>query len=192
MKNFRLMVLVAAAAMAVTGCASSHMAVTTIGPNDGVLAKNQAAIVFFRDTSFGGAIQAPVVESLDQDVAFVGIVSANTRLMHKTTPGKHFYVVGGESSSLLEADLAPQKFYYVRVDPKMGAFKARFALEPVDAADAKLPKALSGCSWVAPGATAQGWFNENKGNLKGKSDSAATRENKAVLKPYNGSDRLIQ
>jgi hypothetical protein len=186
------MLVLAVAVMTMTGCASKHMDVVTIKQNEGVLAKNQAAIVFFRDTVFGGAIQAPVVESLDKDVAFVGIVSANTKLLHKTTPGQHIYVVGGEGSNMLEADLAPQKFYYVRVTPKMGFWKARFAFESIAADDVKLQKALSGCTWVTAGATSQAWFNDNKSDLQSKSDDAAEKESRAILRPENGLDMLIQ
>ena len=188
----KLMLVLAVMVMATTGCASTHMNVATVGQNEGVLAKNQAAIVFFRDTILGGAIQAPIVENLDKDVAFVGIVSANTKLLHKTTPGKHIYIVGGESSSMLEATLAPQKFYYVRITPKMGLWKARFAFEPVTAADEKLQKALSSCTWVASGVSAQAWFNDNKGSLQSKSDAATMKESRDILRPENGFDMLIQ
>jgi len=192
MRKIILVLMTAAVCAVLAGCASKHMEVATIGQNENVLADDQAAIVFFRDTSFGGAIQAPVVEAKGADVSFVGIISANTKLLHKTTHGKHIYVVGGESSSMLEADLAPQKFYYVRVDPKMGFAKARFAFEPVLVADEKLQKALSGCTWVTSGATAQAWFNENKESMKGKAESAAEKEKRSILIPGNGFDMLIQ
>lgn len=188
----KLMLVLAIAALAMTGCASKHMERAATGQNEVVLAKNQAGIVFFRDTTLGGGIQAPVVESLEKDVAFVGIVSANTKLLHKTTPGRHVYVVGGEGSNRLVADLAPQKFYYVRVSPKMGFWKARFVFEPVFITDEKLPKALSGCQWVVKGATAQAWFIHHKNNLQGKSEAAAAKKSGADLKAENGSDRLIQ
>jgi len=188
----KLMLVYVAVVMAVTGCASKHMDVVTIGQNEGILAKNQAAIVFFRDTSFGGAIQAPIVESLDKDLAFVGILSANTKLLYKTAPGKHIFIVGGEDSNMLEADLAPQKFYYVRVSPKIGLWKARFVFEPVTAADEKLQKALSGCTWTTAGASAQTWFNDNKNSLQRKSIAATNKEKRATFRPYNGFDMLIK
>ena len=192
MRKFILAFMAVAMCFALVGCASKHMEVTTVGQGEGVLSDNQAAIIFFRDTSFGGAIQAPIVEAKGADVEFVGIVSANTKLLHKTTPGKHIYVVGGESSNMLEADLAPQKFYYVRVDPKLGFAKARFAFEPVLATDEKLQKALSGCTWVTSGATAQAWFNDNRASMKGKADSAAEKEKKAILASGSGVESLIQ
>ncbi|MCL1985178.1 MAG: hypothetical protein FWG59_01850 [Betaproteobacteria bacterium] len=196
MRKVMLVLAALAACAALVGCASKHMEVATIGQNDGALSENQAAIVFFRDTSFGGAIQAPVVESFVEatgsNVEFVGIVSANTKLLHKTTPGKHIFIVGGESSNMLEADLAPQKFYYVRVDPKMGLMKARFAFEPVLVNDEKLQKLLSGCTWVTSGPTAQAWFNENKDSMQGKAESAAEKEKRAILHPGSGFDMLVQ
>jgi hypothetical protein len=190
MRKAILVLAAVAVCVVLAGCASKHMEVTAIGQNEGALTENEAAIVFFRDSILGGAIQAPVVESKGAEVEFVSIMSLNTKFLHKTTPGKHIYVVGGESSNLLEADLAPQKFYYVRVDPKMGFAKARFAFEPVLVADEKLQKALAGCKWVTSGATAQAWFNENKANLRGKSLSAAEKEKRAILSPGNGFDML--
>ncbi|MDR2488779.1 MAG: hypothetical protein LBD42_04730 [Desulfovibrio sp.] len=193
-----MMFLFAIAAFGMGGCASKHMDVVTVGQNESTLADGQSAIVFFRDTVFGGAIQAPIVEAktsgLNTDVSFVGIVSASTKILHKTTPGKHVYVVGGELSRRLEADLAPNKFYYVRVDPRMGVFKASFAFEPILANDEKLQKALSGCNWVKPGATANEWFISNKEGMKEKAEKSAERSdnNKAFLTPGQGFDALVR
>ncbi|MDR2695271.1 MAG: hypothetical protein LBC79_02690 [Deltaproteobacteria bacterium] len=192
MRKVMLALAVVAVYVALAGCASKHMETATIGQNEDALADNQSAIIFFRDTSFGGAIQAPLVESRGANVEFVGIISANTKLLHKTTPGKHLFIVSGESSNMLEADLAPKKFYYVRVDPKLGFAKARFAFEPVSVADEKLQKALSGCTWVTSGATAQAWFNENQASMQSKADTSAEKGQKAILNRGDGSDMLIR
>ena len=187
-----MLFLAAAMMMAGTGCGSKHMETVSMSLDDYVLADNQSAIVFFRDTSFGGAIQAPIVESRGGDIEFVSIISANTKFLHITTAGKHLYVVGGEGSNMLEADLNPQKFYYVRVSPRMGFAKARFVFEPVLMTDEKLQKSLSGCTWIASGASAQTWFGENKASLMSKAGSAAEAEKRAVISSGSGIDMLIQ
>ena len=192
MRKAMLILTAVACCAALAGCASKHMEVTAIGQNEGILADNQTAIVFFRDTSLGGGIQAPIVEAKDTSIEFVSIISANTKFLYKTSPGRHVFIVGGESSSMLVADLAPQKFYYVRVDPKFGVWKARFAFEPILLADEKLQKALSGCKWVTSGATSQAWFSENKESMQSKADDAAKQEKKAILNSGNGFDMLIQ
>jgi hypothetical protein len=189
-----LLLLATVAVLGAVGCASKHMEPVAVSKNSEVLAENQSAVVFFRDTVLGGAIQAPVVEYAGADVQFVGIISANTRLLHKTAPGRHVYVVGGEGANLLEAELAPKKFYYVRVEPKIGLFKARFALEPVEAfgeSGEKLEKALEDCAWVAAGASAASWFAENRESMQAKAAHAAEKEDKFVLKPQDGVDLLI-
>jgi hypothetical protein len=180
------------------GCASKHMQVAILDQSADTLPGNQSAIVFFRDTNFGGAIQAPIAEEQAGDIALVGILSANTRILHKTTPGKHFYVVGGEDSNLLETDLDSGKFYYVRVDPKMGMWKARFVFEPVPPDTASLPADLSGCQWVTTKPEAETWFLENKPSMKAKLDSAILKHqtadliDKAIINPYQGTATLFK
>jgi hypothetical protein len=162
-----------------TGCASQYMQPVVHSATSAQLTPEQSAIVFFRDTSFGGAIQAPIAEDINGNVSFVGIVSANTKFLHKTSPGQHVYIVGGESSNLLFTDLAPQKFYYVRVSPKIGLLKARFKFEPVlpgDAAD--LADDLDDCKWVAPNAESQAWFADNRASMQDKLNEALADDKK--------------
>lgn len=195
MRKLILILVLTTICAVMAGCASKHMQATTVGENESVLAGNQSAVVFFRDSSMGGAVQAPIVESKAADVEFVSILSANTKVLHKTVPGKHIYIIGGESSNMLDAVLAPQKFYYVRVTPKMGLWKARFVFEPVLASDEKLQKALSDCTWVASGATAKIWFSENKKSMQKKFEDAAEGkryEERAILNHGNGFDALVK
>jgi PBP1b-binding outer membrane lipoprotein LpoB len=72
------------------GCASKHMRAVNLSETDMKLAQDEAAIVFFRPTILGDAIQAPIAESMDNDLKFVAIVSAKSKVFYKTTPGKHF------------------------------------------------------------------------------------------------------
>jgi hypothetical protein len=168
-KNF-LKILFCFSIIFSTGCASQYMQPVVHSPSSSQLSPEQSAIVFFRDTSFGGAIQAPIAEGInDSNVSFVGIVSANTKFLHKTTPGQHLYVVGGESTNLLFADLEPQKFYYVRVEPKFGVWKARFKFEPIrQGGVSELADVLGGCKWVAPNTESQAWFADNRASMRAK------------------------
>ena len=83
------------------------------------LAENTSRIIFYRSSSMGAAIQAPIVEHKNGDINFCGIASYGTKFHYIVTPGKHNFVVGGESSSLLKADIAPNKNYYVKIIPMM-------------------------------------------------------------------------
>ncbi|MDR1488935.1 MAG: hypothetical protein LBS65_00380 [Desulfovibrio sp.] len=184
-----------------SGCASKYMEPVTHDAATGQLGAGQSAVVFFRDTSFGGGIQAPVAEGVAGDVAFIGIVSANTKLLHKTTPGEHVYVVGGEGSNLLFANLEPQKFYYVRVSPKMGVFKARFKFEPVSPVQGEklqeLAGDLAGCGWVTPNRLSQDWFADNKISIREKLEDALKKDregesDRAVVNARDGIATLLQ
>lgn len=196
----RLLSLLLAFCFVFTGCASKHMQPVSVTPTMAQLSENQSAVIFFRDTSFGGAIQAPIAEASQNDLLFVGIVSANSRILHKTTPGKHLYVIGGEGSSLLEADLAPGKFHYVLVNPKMGMWKARFELVPinnVDAASEKFRKDVASCAWYAAKPEAAQWFANHKQSMWDKLDNAIKKhdvaqiQDKRIMYTSFGVDRFI-
>ena len=192
MKKLRLSLL-ALLLLVVSGCSSSHMEVVAPELVDEHLGADESAIVFIRATSYGGGIQAPVAEVNGQELTFVSIVSSYTKALHKTTPGKHNYVVGGETSSMLEADLAPGKIYYVQVEPFMGLWKARFELIPIIAADLKtesFKKDLGACKWVQPGATAQLWFEDNLPSMKMKALEAQKKI--LTLRAEDGVDTPVE
>jgi hypothetical protein len=50
------------------------------------LSQNESAIVFLRPTILGAAIQAPIVEFIDNNLKFVAIVSAKSKVFYKTVP----------------------------------------------------------------------------------------------------------
>ncbi|MCH5277143.1 MAG: hypothetical protein J1E80_04825 [Desulfovibrionaceae bacterium] len=132
---------------------------------------NTACVIFYRSSSLGGAIQAPIVEYIDEDVKFIGISSYNKKIRFITTPGEHIFVVGGESGSVLKADIAPKMNYYVRVSPYMGWAKARFDLKAVkfdELNDNKVKEKISKCVLVAPNDKAEIWFEKNKRSMKEK------------------------
>ncbi|MDR2099831.1 MAG: hypothetical protein LBP40_03260 [Campylobacteraceae bacterium] len=131
MKHISLQTVVLAIVLFFGGCASKYMQPANLSEADMKLTQNESAIIFLRPTILGGAIQAPIAEFIDNDLKFVAIVSAKSKVFYKTTPGKHFFVVGGEGSNLLEAELEGGKTYYSYVNPYMGFAKASFKFEPV-------------------------------------------------------------
>ncbi len=170
--------------LGISGCASKHMEPVATGAANVTVGANESAVVFLRSTTIGGAIQAPVVEGggvLNSDstsIHFVAIVSAGAKVFHKTTPGKHFYVVGGESSEMLEATLTGGKTYYVRLSPRIGFVKARFVFEPIpqsEVATAGFKKDFDWCDWYANSPSSTQWFNDNLPSLQEKYAKAAEK-----------------
>ena len=198
-----LLVLLVGLVLLATGCAttSKHMAVTAPTATDMTLAENEAAIVFLRPSNLGAAIQAPIVKvEANNAILFVGIASAQTKILYRTTPGEHTFVVGGESGRKLAATLDGGKFYYVIVDPSMGVFKARFSLIPVTSQnllEEDFKKKLGKCDWVVPSASANTWFLDNKSNLLEKASIAeekfmkASPSDREVIVPQYGVARPV-
>lgn len=132
---------------------------------------NESTITFFRTSMFGGMTQAPIAEETPSGLELVGISSTDTKIRHIVAPGKHIFVVGGESGSLLEADVAPQKHYYVRVSPWIGWAKPRFdmvAISPQELETPDVQKKIRECTPVSPNDAAKQWFLESKASMQEK------------------------
>lgn len=194
-KLFILLTVLAMAAL--TGCSSKLMD-PMLDPGIESYA-GQSTITFYRPSAFGGAVQAPLgVEIRTDDLALVGISSTKTKIRHVVEPGDHVFVVGGESGSLLKASILPNKHYYVKVSPRFGWAKARFALmavTPEELMNTEIQE-LSKCVLVVPNVDADKWFLENKRSMLDKLRVAKEKfgkdENKAehTLLPEHGVNML--
>ncbi|MGR9115950.1 MAG: hypothetical protein ACU85E_09305 [Gammaproteobacteria bacterium] len=137
MKRFILIGIVIPVLLLAGGCTSSLMK-KSVSDNEVIPAGNpeHAQIIFMRPSSFGGAIQSSVFDlkqegsQLSDDV-FVGIVSANTKVLYDAEPGYHLFMVVGENADFMPAHLQAGKTYYALVTPRMGWWKARFSLKPI-------------------------------------------------------------
>ena len=121
---------IASILLAMFGCASNPMKVSdevTVEP----ASANEAQVVFMRNSFVGSAINASLYELTDSDPIFIGIISNGTKLIHKTSSGKHRFMVVSEAADFLEADVLAGKTYYSIVTPRMGAWKARFSMWPI-------------------------------------------------------------
>jgi hypothetical protein len=112
-------------------------------------------VIFLRPSSFGGGVQSSIFDVSQGPPNFVGIVSAGTKLAYATAPSLHRFMVIGESADFMDAEFVLGKTYYALVEPRMGAWKARFSLRPVNANDRDLARWLDSCTWVenTPGST---------------------------------------
>ncbi len=90
---------------ALFGCSVNHMKIVYNKPVTN-LSDNQSAIIFIRPDGFrAGAISSPIAEYKDGDAIFIGNMKGACKILHITTPGKHEYVISGETSYVLKADL---------------------------------------------------------------------------------------
>ena len=148
----------------ISGCASNHM--TNVTPEQATLTPEtgKALINCMRPTSFGGAIQSTIYDG-DK---YIGTVSANTRVCYQAEPGEHMFMVIGESADFLQANLAPDKTYFINVSPRMGAWKARFSLRPMNGQvpQEKIDKWIDATKEVEVNEKGEQWAIENKDSIQ--------------------------
>jgi hypothetical protein len=138
---------------------------------DMILLTDEAAIVFLRPHLAGYAIQAPIAERVGNSLKFVTILSIKTKVFYKTTPDKHYFVVGGENGYLLEADLAGGKTYYAYIKPEWGNWKGRFSFEPVKDTEINTQEFIDDlelCNWYQNRAESETWFMINLSSMEDK------------------------
>lgn len=144
------------------GCSSKHMDIIT---------EDMATITFYRYSSFGGSIQAPIAELTNNGLKFVGILSVDTKIRKVVTSGKHKYVVGGESGHLLEAKFIAGKHYYVEIEPKAGTWKANFKFLPISPKELeteKIRERIKATNYISINESGKQWFIRNKSSLSQK------------------------
>ena len=129
MKN---LVLVAALALSLVGCASVNMGDVK---QDAALktfaaAKDTAGVYIYRNESLGAAIKMNV----EMDGASIGQTAANTYLYKEVKPGKHTFTSKAENDSSVEVDAKPGTLIYIWQEVKMGLMGARSKLQLVDPA----------------------------------------------------------
>jgi hypothetical protein len=170
---------VLAASLALSGCVtvSSHMAPSK--QTEYAPAPNKALVIFFRPSRFGGLLQSSVFDSSQagSEPSLVGVVSATTKVAYQAAPGDHTFMVIGESADFAAAHLVAGKTYYVLVEPRIGAFRARYTLEPIHKAEGKysfqspdFQEWQSGTTFVELAPSALEWFKENKTDIVAKRD----------------------
>ncbi|MCD4744039.1 MAG: hypothetical protein K8R67_16375 [Desulfobacteraceae bacterium] len=132
MKKFKKLLLIALCFVFVllAGCRSSVM--MGVQPmNVANLDENSVIVNFVRPSFYGGAIQFGLWDSEE----WIGISAAGSYIQYKTTPGKHLFLARAENWSCVQAELEGGRSYFILASPRMGAWKARVSLEPVNIGD---------------------------------------------------------
>lgn len=152
---------------------------------------NEAVVVFMRPSNFAFAIQSAVFDVTTEENRLVGIVSAKKKLAYRVKPGKHMFMVTGESADFMQAELKAGKTYYSTVNPRMGAWKARFSLGAVhqDIDQARLSEWKNSCSWVETTDATYQWAKQNAPSIQSKRDAYI---GKWHSKPDSGKPTLYQ
>jgi hypothetical protein len=160
-------------ALLASGCAGTVKNMQQVPPERVVSApaEGKSMIVFMRPSGLGFAIQSSVFEIRNDQPELVGIVAAKKKVAYQLEPGKHLFMVIGESADFMSAELDANKIYYALVTPRMGMWKARFSLKPVHADEldsAQFQEWLEGCEWVENTPASEQWATDNRASIESK------------------------
>lgn len=130
MKSVIKLAIILAALLLMAGCASPHMAVIKDANMANKPQPGKALVVFLRPARFLGDGNLAFLYDGDK---YVGTSASKTKIPYQADPGKHLFMVVGESADFMEADLAEGRTYYAVVQIRPGLFGGRFSLQPQNA-----------------------------------------------------------
>ena len=119
--------------LSLNGC-SGKVRNMNIAPKEKITmtpSKGKAKIIFIRPSSVAFSVQSSIFEIKNKEPVVVGIVPAKKRIVYEVDPGKHLFMVLGESADFMKAELLADKTYVAFITPRAGWIKARFSLEPI-------------------------------------------------------------
>jgi hypothetical protein len=162
-------------ALLIHGCAGTIKNMREVPP-ESVMASpedGKAMVVFMRPSSLGYAIQSSVFEVKDEDLLLIGIVAAKTKVTYQLDPGKHLFMLIGESADYMTVDLLPGKTYYALITPRFGVWKARFSLKPIHQEEFNTPEFkewIDDCKLVEKMVESDNWAANNVKSIQSKHD----------------------
>jgi hypothetical protein len=121
-------ILLSISAVFIFSACSNHM----VKVPDNKIAKptpDEATIVFMRSSFVLSAIGVEMFEVNDGKLTFIGNLSTDTRIAHKTKPGKKVYMAYGQAADFMIANVEAGKTYFSIVRPNWGT--GGFAPTPI-------------------------------------------------------------
>lgn len=172
MNCIRMPALVFVVAFALVGCVTPQ---PNMRLSDAVAAPvepgpNKALVYFLRPSQLGFGVHAAVYDGDE----FIGFVPFNQKLPYQAEPGEHTFMVVSEAADFMTADLVAGRTYYAQVVPRMGAWRARFSLWAINAADLKTEQVrgwIDNAQTVKNKQEAYTWAKNNAPSVQSKRDA---------------------
>jgi hypothetical protein len=163
-------ILFAIVALGAFGCAHPVKNMREVATVNAAATPNDAVVIFMRPSEMAFAVQSSVFEVPENQPAhLVGIIAAKKKVAYRTTPGRHMFMIMGESADFMDAMLEPGRVYYALATVRMGVWKARFSLKPVHAAELPALGAwLPDTSWVELSDESLQWAQQNAASVEQK------------------------
>jgi hypothetical protein len=146
-----------------------------------------ALVVFVRPSNWAWGVRADV---LDETGRFLGQLVPGAHFAAAVGPGRHMFVVWGENTDALAADVLPGHIYFVEGYVTPGAFSAHFHLKAIKPA---LPNWAMRDTWMR--ATNQMAVDPNAGQARLNSRGAGNiqerlRRGQEHLARYQGEEQF--
>jgi hypothetical protein len=112
-----------------------------------------------------------VYEAAQETSTFVGILPARRRIAYSAKPGRTRFMAVGRIATFLDAELAADRTYYVRVTPEVEGWRSRFALKPVTAFEqgtAKFREWFEACAPVENTDRSRAWAARTAADVERK------------------------
>jgi hypothetical protein len=147
--------------LGLAGCLPSHMVAVPLAERIDRPRPGMSVVHFLR---------SPMAESkfpramLFDDDSYIGRLRQGQQLVYETTPGRHLFMIVSRDVDFLDAELEPDKVYYVSVRRRLTHYRLTFSLEPhnddrsVDDAKSRAADAEQ----VHPNAKGRRWGQEGR------------------------------
>ena len=166
MKKIINYLILAVALLSLSGCSGAikNMQIATV---DNTLTKpieGKSKVIFMRPSTLAFGIQSSLFKIKDKKPSIIAIIAAKKKVSYDVEPGKHIFMIMGESADFMYANLLPNKTYYALVTPRMGIWKARFSLKPLtnmELNSEEFKQWIQDCQTVESNTDTKIWANEN-------------------------------
>jgi hypothetical protein len=108
-----------------TGCLHFETEYMRDAGAPGLSHENDARVIVFRPSAFGGNTQFPIFEYAENEVKLMGFAESGCVFEYRCAPGKHLFLTWGEGEAYIEADLAAKRTYYIRCFARLGILAPR-------------------------------------------------------------------
>jgi hypothetical protein len=160
-------------------------------------APGMSKVVFIRPGILGSAIGINIFDG----TKLVGHCRSNSYFQYECSSGKHIFAAAKENFSFVEADLLPDRIYYIKLGTAMGMWSARVNLWPLYPGCAggvwnELPQWLANVTEVEMKPAAAEWEKDSYGAVIEKYNAYyeewSKRPDRLKLLPEHGLAEPIQ
>ncbi|MCD8340485.1 MAG: hypothetical protein LUC43_09895 [Burkholderiales bacterium] len=165
------MIFVALVSTIIIGCSTGYSPDYDEVLFPAIPAPGQATITFFWPQMSAATDTAPIAMlASNGELSLAGGFATGQKGVQSVTPGLYSFAIGGDTSIILKADLQPNKYYYVRIDPLPFQSFPNYTFVPVSGEqirkDPQLINTILNCTSVLPNFYGEEWFQNNYKKLE--------------------------